>query len=257
MGYERIIYILKESLKFGGYPFWTLSASAGACFAFYKSNLSREQKRKILLIITLAVCSFIYVIIPAKFFIYHWLPFGYFMILLSSLCFMMFPGSITKIERLIPSTLLITAIIFSFYPAQDFFRLLHGEEANKFYYNRVKSISKFLEENLEGGDKVQSLDWIGGSLHSMLITKTDIATRYLYDFYFYHAVSDEYIKKLRSSFISDIKASMPKLIIKVETNRGHPSGFDTTTEFPELKEFIEKYYIEEFKEEGVLIYRRK
>ena len=77
----------------------------------------------------------------------------------------------------------------------------------------------------------------------MLETRTSIATPYVFDFYFYHHVSDPYIQSLRVDFVHQLQSSSPRYIIEVTSiDKPWGSGENTTREFPELRAFLNEYY---------------
>jgi len=122
--------------------------------------------------------------------------------------------------------------------------------------DRAVEIANFLEENLEEGDLIQPLDWTGGSLLAMLETRAQIATEYIFDFYFYHHVSEPYIQSLRIDFMNQLDESMPRFIIEV-TSADKPwvGGPDTSrTKFPELQIFLDENYSITIEKEDYVIY---
>ena len=81
---------------------------------------------------------------------------------------------------------------------------------------RVDEIAVWLDTNLEKGDLVQPLDWVeGGSIHAMLLANAKLATKYMYDYHFYHHISRDYIQKLRDDFIEELKKSNPRYLISI------------------------------------------
>jgi hypothetical protein len=103
---------------------------------------------------------------------------------------------------------------------------------------------------------VQPLDWTGGTIHAMLISEAVTATPYIFDYYFYHHVSEPYMQELRRRFMERLKEENPRFMIDmVATPR--PTGKDTTTEFPELQNFMHNNYIVVYKGNGFTILEKK
>ena len=76
---------------------------------------------------------------------------------------------------------------------------------------------------------------------AMLISEAVVATPYVYDYHFYHHVSEPYIRELRRRFMRRLVKEPPRFVIDV-TAKPTVGGEDTTTEFPELSELIERRY---------------
>ena len=101
---------------------------------------------------------------------------------------------------------------------------------------------------------VQPLVWTGGALLAMLEARAHIATPYVFDFYFYHHVSNPYIQSLRADFMTRLQESRPRFVIEVVSiDKPWVAGPDTSREFPELRNFMrENYVITLFKEDYVI-----
>ena len=69
----------------------------------------------------------------------------------------------------------------------------------------VDVIATFLSQRLRPSDTVQPLDVASGAVHAMLITKSLIATPFIYDFHFYHHQKRPIIRDLRGRMLAAIK----------------------------------------------------
>ena len=87
----------------------------------------------------------------------------------------------------------------------------------------------------------------------MLIAEAKLATRFMYDYHFYHDVSNPYIQGLRETFIKELETAQPRYIIQVIENKPWVSGVDTTREFPELEELLTENYSLAFEGDGYII----
>jgi hypothetical protein len=103
-------------------------------------------------------------------------------------------------------------------------------------------VGYFLMSQMKPTDTVQPLDWTGGAVHGMLMARAPLATRFMYDFHFYHHVSSPYIRRLRREFIAELRQKQPTFVIQVVEYRPWPTGGDTTDRFPELQVFLDQYY---------------
>ena len=76
----------------------------------------------------------------------------------------------------------------------------------------------------------------------MLQARAPLATRFMYDFHFYHHVDTPYITRLRRQFLRQLSGARPRFVIQVFEGRPWPGGPGTTREFPLLQEFLNAEY---------------
>jgi hypothetical protein len=92
----------------------------------------------------------------------------------------------------------------------------------------------------------------------MLENRAPIATSYVFDFYFYHHISNPYIQSLRADFMTQLSESKPRFIIEVTAiDKPWVSGEDTSRDFPELRAFLNEYYSVTMEKEDYIIYERR
>ena len=175
------------------------------------SGLRQEHLRKyVYLLVSLTACYALYPALSGQFFPYHWLPFVYLIILLSTLCLVEMKWQ--------TSLVLLLVILLSVRIPGTIFRQIEGKPIAT-ASSRASQIALYLGKHLEQGDTVQPLDWTGGTLLAMLETRAHIATPFVFDFYFYHHVSNPYIQDLRTKFINDLQVSSPRFIVEVTAAR--------------------------------------
>jgi hypothetical protein len=242
-GAERMSLLLNQTLRLGGNALWLIPAAIGVYF---------NRNKKTYLLASLALCYAIYPTFSGQFFAYHYIPFTYFIILLASLTFTQnFESSTLNRSLLITSYLLLITLIL---PSQTFLRQLQGKSIPT-STDRATQIAHFLDKNLKDGDTVQPLDWTGGTLLAMLKTHARIATPYVFDFYFYHHVSQPYIQSLRADFMKDLQAAKPRFIIEVTAiDKPWITGPDTSREFPELRTYLNENYSAVIQKDDYTIY---
>lgn len=249
-GAARMSFLLNQFVHLGGNGLWLIPAFIGIYF---------NQNRKTYLLVALALSYAIYPAFSGQFFPYHYIPFIYFIILLASLSISTFdlrPLTFRTFTRSVPALSFII-ILFLLRPSQTFIRQLEGKPVAT-STDRAEEITQFLEKNLQKGDTVQPLDWTGGTLLAMLKTHARIATPYIFDFYFYHHVSNPYIQGLRADFMNDLHAASPRFIIEVTTiDKPWITGPDTSREFPELREFLKKNYSVTIDKDDYVVYERR
>ncbi|MBE7433714.1 MAG: hypothetical protein HS100_07340 [Anaerolineales bacterium] len=245
---ERLTYLFNQVWRLGGSALWLLPAAFG---------IYLNRNRQAYLLASLTIIYALYPALTGQFFPYHYIPFLYTIILVASLSLSTFHSPPSKQPSfLLPlsSTILLATILITIRPSQTFIRQLQGKDI-AIAADRATQISTFLEKNLEPGDQVQPLDWTGGSLLAILENRAPIATSYVFDFYFYHHVSNPYIQSLRADFMTQLQESKPHFIIEVTAiDKPWVSGEDTSRDFPELRAFLAENYSVTMEREDYIIY---
>ena len=118
----------------------------------------------------------------------------------------------------------------------------------------VDELATFIAREIPTEASIQPLDWTGGALHAMLLTRRKIATRFLYDYQFYHHVSNPVIQGLRREFLLELTAKPPDFILDVRV-KPRVSGADSATTFPELERFLAAHYSVDKSRERFYVYR--
>jgi hypothetical protein len=191
----------------------------------------------------------LYPAFSGQFWTYHWLPFQYVLLATASLALMsssvsgwtagnIIRAAAASITLLAVGSSAVAALVASSsgYPASDVVR------------SRARAlgvpgeVAEFLRAHLQPGDLVQPLDWTGGAVHGMLEARARLATRFMYDFHFYHHVDTPYIVRLRRQFVRQLAAVRPRFVIRVFDGRPWPGGPGTSREFPALEAFLEAEY---------------
>lgn len=250
---ERTAYLLNQLPRLGGSGFWLIPAAFG---------IYLNKNRQTYLLASLALLYALYPALTGQFFPYHYIPFLYTIILIASIVLQV-ESSKLKVAtfNLQPSTLLFVTLLLvtlaTIRPSQTFLRQLAGKSIAT-SSERSAAIADFLADNLEPGDQVQPLDWTGGALLAMLQTRAPLATSYVFDFYFYHHVSNPYIQSLRADFMNQLQESKPRFIVEVTSiDKPWVSGEDTSRDFPELRAYLGESYSVEVKREDYVIYERR
>lgn len=245
---ERTTYLLNHFWRLGGSGLWLIPAG----FGIYLSH-----NRQTYLLASLALVYAIYPALSGQFFPYHYIPFIYTIILVASLSLSTSHSPLSKFPSFVfplSSFILLSAILLNIRPSQTFIRQIQGKDI-AIAADRSTQMSAFLQKNLEPGDEVQPLDWTGGTLLAMLENRVTIATSYVFDFYFYHHVSNPYIQSLRADFIAQLTESKPRFIVEVTSiDKPWVSGEDTSREFPELRAFLNENYSITMEREDYIIY---
>lgn len=256
-GFNEILVTLNGLSWIGINGLWFAPALVSVTCLTKNQLLARQERLKTYVMIGGVLASFIEVIVANKYWEYHWLPMLTFLIMLSA-AGLASPPFLAKSKSTWPVLCSIfIAIVFIIRPPASFWEQIQSRTPSAPQGGRVDEIASYLKENLDPGDTVQPLDWTNGAVQSMLITRALPASRYLYDFYFFHHVSNPEIQFIRQDLIKQLGFSKPKVVIQFYDGRPWVGGLDTTREFPELQQFLtENYYVDKDKN-GYRLWMRK
>ena len=240
--HERLGYLLSGYFQFGGFGWWWIPALLGLHTAL-RAKPGSEQRRQIILLLTLAVSYSFYPLFSGKFWHYHWMLFAYFSVQLGSLCFVPQPDQIPLFRRLAPTAVFLCFAFYFVAPTAIMLDQIRTHEAASIKGGRVDEIAEYLRPRMRPGDSVQPLDWTGGAAHALLLAGARPATRFVYDVMFYHHGSGDYTQGLRREFAEQLKLTRPRFVIEVfGEDKPWVHGEDTTREFGELREFVDGTY---------------
>jgi len=259
-GWERIRFLFEGSLDLGGFPLWLVPASLGSFILLSKKGEKPSIRVQAISLLIFSLVFFIYPLFSSKFWLYHWLPFFYFIILTSSLCLVdsgqkEHAGSNALVWILHIVTILVL-ISLSLRPSNIIIQQIQGESIDTPKLERVDKISTFLEGVLTPEDRVQPLDWTGGAAHALLVSRARLATSFLYDFHFYHHVSNPYIVKLQKRFLNELMRVRPRFIIRVTERKQMFTGPDTNPHFKPLQDILTRQYRPVLKGSGFTVFER-
>lgn len=255
-GAARLSYLVRAFRRLGGLGIWLGPAALGLYVALFSAELCAAKRRLVLMLAGLAAAYSLPPLIAGQFWDYHWMPFRYWLLVLSVLTLVPLPRRLPWAQRLLPPLLLLVVVLATFNTIPDFRRQLGGDSPAPPKEGRPDAIVAALRPRLQPDDKVQPLDWTGGSTEALLALQVPIATRYLHDFHFYHHVSHPYIQALRRDFIATLAASPPRFVVEV-TAKPIPWGPDTSTEFPELRALLHERYAVVAVGDGFMLYERR
>ncbi|MBI2953724.1 MAG: hypothetical protein HYY30_05380 [Chloroflexi bacterium] len=255
-GWSRVIYLIDGFVSLNGKAGWIAPAALGAYVALFNSSSNSVLKRRVLVLSGMTAAYSIYPVLQGQFWEYHYLLFVYFVITLGSLCFTDQSPEAGRARQVFPVMVIVLSVFLLTQTPAVFWRQLGGLGVYPPKHGRVDEIAAYLKAHLEQGDRVQPLDWTGGAVHAMLISRAQIATPFVYDFHFYHHVSSTYIQGLRGRFLAGLQAEKPRFIVSIETDKPWVSGVDTTRDFPALSELLSAEYRVVRAGEGYFIYER-
>jgi hypothetical protein len=233
-GWERVIYLA------GGYAndlagrraFWVLAAVAG--LVWFRATADAERARAARPIVALAAVTLLFPGVGGKFWEYHWLPFGYALMVLTSLA--LADGVFRPRWRGAPVAILLIAALGLPLRAWTDLPTRRNDELT-----RVDRFAAYLAGHLREGDTVQPLDWTGTALHAMLLERARVATPFLEDVHFYHHADDPYVQGLKDSLMRRLESARPRFILQVD-QRGWVPAPDSRHPFPELGVLLSRDY---------------
>lgn len=242
-GHEKFLYTLDNALSFKEkWPMLCAALMGAGCgFALLRNNAPARRIAGLVLLM-LPVYAF-YPAITGQFWTYHYLPFHFWMAACTGLLFAKYSAPVPWQQRVLPMLMLLLIFTYEYRPQAGFapLHIVGKTSPNK---GRVEEIAKYLKENMQPGDTVQPLDWVGGGmLHAMLLADARPATRFLTYFDFFHHVDDPCIQNLRKRFMEELSAAKPRFILEWKHgNRGWVSGPGTADRFPEAERYVRYLY---------------
>jgi len=209
-GFDRFVYLVK-STRDGLMTFYPPVAVVGLVVLCF----DHAQRRYASVLGALLVGAAIYPALSGQFWGYHWIPFHYLALCVATLAVREVPIKTWSVGGVAP----IVAVIFLLFSLSSISAgwlswPLKGNGGDDLRKGGVSdAVGRFLRSHMKSGDVVQPLDWTGGAVHGMLMARAPLATRFLYDFHFYHHISSPYIQALRREFMNELAAAKPRFII--------------------------------------------
>jgi hypothetical protein len=249
---ERLPYLLRSTVRLGGYAPLALSAVAALALAYRRPQPEKAGRVSLHAVAALTAATALYPAFAGKFWDYHYMPFAYAASLAAALS--VAPHAARFLPLLFAAALTLQAQLprATYAAYKDVFTDNARNHAPK--YGRVDEIAGWLRERLRPGDTVQPLDWSGGAVHAMLLAKARLGTRFVYDYHFYHHVSAPAIQGLRAEFLAALQAAPPRFVIEVVSLRSRVGGADTTADFPALKVFLRENFTAAHRGSGYTIW---
>lgn len=255
-GLDRLTYLGEEFQKLGGLGPWLAPAVLALTLFLTHPALAPGRRREAGLLAGLAAAYAVYPALTGQFWAYHWLPCQYFLIQAGALCLSRPVESLPGLaRRVVPLFFVAVAVpLVWMMPAMQPWSTFKWAPAD----NPLKAalIGQYLKERLHPGDTVQTLDWCAGGVHGALLAGARPATRFIYDFHFYHDVSSPYIQGLRRELLRELSQSRPRFIVQTVGDRPVVRGKDTSERFEALEGLIQANYHVATRGPGFVIYER-
>jgi hypothetical protein len=106
---------------------------------------------------------------------------------------------------------------------------------------RVEAVAAALRPVVAAGGTVQVLDTTDGGIHALYRLGARQATRFLYDFHFYHDAGHPYVRRLRGELLAALEREPPAAVVLFE--RSWPAGgYERLDGFPALRRWLARGY---------------
>jgi len=228
-------------------------------FVLDSNHATPNQRATARLLLYGALCYFLEVILVGNFHPYSWMPLIFFMCMLISLAFGAPAGQgFPRMNRILMfgAAFVIGMSLFVDFP-RSFMNQISGGRPMTQWTHRVLESEKVMKLVVNSGDKLQPLDWLGGTSRIMLRLGMEPATPYLADAGFYHESRHPVVMEMRQDFLWRLRAAPPRFIMKVRTLRLSANDPNDDGSFDrEVAEFITQGYMRLFEGSGYEIFIR-
>ncbi len=254
----RRAYVIDEFFQMGGRWQLLLIGFIGLAAGFSNLRNNFGERRVLGLLLMLVPAYLLYPAITGQFWPYHYFPLIYILSISAAIAFAPHAPGTSWHQRWVPMLLVVLVLCHVLQAHMGFKAMLNGgREAPK--GGRVDNIAKYLKENMQPGDTVQPLDWVGGGmLQAMWYADAPPATKYLTYFVFFHHVDLPYIQNLRKDFLVAVDEAKPRFIIEWVPERGDwvKQGPRMAKRFPEAEAWIKEHYVKRQSGRGFVIHER-
>lgn len=240
-GAERVTHLIMSTVHMRGLWLGIPAAVAGFFVIEAATAPGGETRARLYLLATLAGVYLLYPSFAGQFFFYHWAPYQFFLVALTALPFAATTAAGLDARRWGLGFLALAVVFVVIRPNQYMVEQTVGHGVPSPKEGAVDRMEAALRDHLQPGDTVQPLDWTGGAVHAMLRTEARLATRFLYDYHFYHHIDQPFIATLRARFMGELQQAAPRLVIDVKV-KPRVSGPNTTDRFPELETYLKANY---------------
>lgn len=240
-GWQSVEYRARSFVELGGYAVLLIPATLGVWLG-HRVCVYPAQRALLAMLVGMAVIHALLPLIAGQFWDYHWMPFAWSLSMLVALAVVPDPSAGRLAWHNLAIVLVLASALWSgAYPGWEVRVQWHGWPLTPPLAGRVDDLAEFLEDHLREGDRVQPLDWTAGAVHAMLRARAPLATRFLYDYHFYHHPGNPYIQRLREQFLADLDKACPRFVIEVH-DRAHPKDQPGAPKMPALRAWLQTYY---------------
>lgn len=259
-GVNKWLFKFKSLWQIKGYVFLVFGAVVGAYFCSRNSIQPAFRKKAICLLI-LSFVYFVAIIFAGRVWFNYLMPFLYFLCLCAAMLLSKLPQLSSRWQVAVIA-LFLFSLISVFRTPYSLFRYQYANGGfsppeyifHTDFESKKQEFLTYLNGNLGPDQIVQPISFLGGTTEALFEVKARIATPYVFSLPFYHHISEPYIRDLRKDFILKLKMNMPEIIVEVPTPMMSRSY--TSTDFPDLKQFLDRNYRLDYQgESGFVVWR--
>ena len=260
-GPARIDYLASTLVGLNGRQVWLLPAGLGVMALLLPSASADPQRRQVWLMLALAGCYLVYPALTGQFYVYHWLPFVYFLLALAALCLAPMPEGMGRVVKILPVSALALALALRYPMVTDAWttvdtrfvaHVMPGAPAS----GRSDQIAAYARQNFAPGETAQPLDWGNGAMIGLLLADVRPADRFVFDTPFYYDAHGDYIQGLRREFIADLTGERaPQWVIYV-SDQPLLQGPGVDYNWPQLQKTMDEHYQLRYVGRDTFIYHR-
>ena len=252
---ERTMYRLGRLAQLGGHVPW-VAAAAGA-IAVLAGKQAAPVRRRMLSVAGLMAVYAVYPFNGGHFWGYHWAPLIWSTSLGLGLLLVVPTQGPRAWQGWVARAVLVVLLVHSTGATRGF-RVFRDRRPDRVDKDRSHEIAAYLGKHLEPGDRVQPLDWVTWNVAGGLMrAHAEGATRFIYDFHFYHHVSDPFIQRVRQRFLTEMAQVRPRFVVEGGHKFPYFRGEDAARDFPELEALLASQYTVVVKADGYRIHERK
>jgi hypothetical protein len=234
-------------------PFFSLSVLGAVLLPIQK--MSRERKLETGALFALVLCSFAYIPLSNKFWLYHWIPLYYSLSIFTGFSIQA-GGAAAQGLRVPVLAVVLTVISIPFGFLADEAAMAKQHRTHVVNQGDVDEIQRFLQTRLGSQDTVLPLDMVSGAINGMYRARARLAGKFNSDYYFYHHTDRPIIQKLRRELLRTFTDHPPRFIIRFHES-WRPIGPYSDRSFPEFERIIETQYETVLASERFVIMRQK
>jgi hypothetical protein len=199
---------------------------------------------------------------------YHLYPFAFFLCALTAPALAMRPPAPTdekastspRARPLVPRELARAAAVILFAATVLVLGAKGVEAVNAAWIDekarRVAALARDLGPRVPPGGTVQVMDVTAGGIHALLRLGLREPTRFVYDFHFFHDVSDPRVQALRAEFVAGLAHGRPAAVVIMRETWLRP-GYERLDAFPEARDLLARDYALAVEGDGYRIYAKR
>lgn len=231
--YLQSAHVMVETLWHPARLALLLGGVLGGGLLFQQVKGDRRALLRLAVLLSFVGYGLVHVVVGVKHWWYHWWPAYAALLMLCSGLFL--PGPMRRLRWILLGlyATLVLGIALLERPQ---------ELKMKSLLEPVDRLTSTLGPLRMPEDRVQVLDTVGGGQHAAFLLGLKPATPFLYDFHFFHHVSEPYIQALRRRLLTRLEQQPPRWVIVWRSSWSHRTDEAALSQFPALTEWLSTHY---------------